>query len=82
MWEKMCINSLIVKLITIASSFDSLFWCDRVDEFEVGGDSSLSVVDAQGAKLNLGSKAQHPSAARGHHLECLDDSFGLGVSQM
>ena len=63
MWEKMCVNSLIVKLINIISSFDSLFECGRVDGFEVGGDRSLSIVYAQRDKLNLSSQSEHPSAA-------------------
>ena len=76
MWEKMCINGLIFKLITIASCTNRLFGSGRFDGFVVGGDRSLSIVDAQRAKLDLSSKPQHPSAASSHNLEYLDDPFG------
>ena len=46
MWGKMCVNGLIVKLITIIGSYDSLFGSGLVDRFEVGGDGSLSIVNA------------------------------------
>ena len=45
MWGKRCVNSLIVKLITIRS-LNGQFGCSRVDRFEVGGDGSLSIVNA------------------------------------
>ena len=82
MWEKMCINGLIYKLITIASCSNRLFGSGRFDGFLVGGDRGLSIVDAKRAKLNLSSKPQHPSAASCHSLEYLDDPFGLGVCQV
>ena len=81
MWGKMCDNSLIVKFITVRR-VNGQFWCGRVDRFEVGGDGSLSIVNAKRAQLNLSSQSQDSSAARSHSLECLDDPFGLGVSQM